>query len=390
MLYCALICVFLNDGGGLVILGMSAVLIFYEKFKFPKKSSYIIILLYISIGLYLFSFSFINELSFIENRTWVTLVVSVIMVYAVSSYLYSTNGEIVNPSSEFYEIPYWILYIYCSALLLLYIFTYWFSHVDPRGYKFGGSMHENEFAMILINSFILGIKLKHYYSSYLLCILAMFFLPSRTYLLFVFCYVFFYVFSNTVNKVRELFLLDTYFKIMLCMIIFLLSLSAIWVLILSWKYQLNQSHVGLFDTSNEGRFESILYAVRVIVEKNLYFKGIPVDYLETSKYSMMASLEGLHYKNMFIPHSSYILMMVQYSVSVCLIYLYALSKIFDRIRTRKNDAILLAYLATALIYHNMMQGGKMFILLSILLIPENLLSKVRRKKILLPKIRIKI
>lgn len=372
-LFGSILCILMSDHSAYVILLFSLFVILSEK-KRPRKDEIRIVLLLLAGTVTYLIFNFRGGLDLLSgNMEWLQVAIDMSILVSAIFHIQARSDKLNKQNKTlitFYKLSYYMIYAISVFEVFKFILTHWITGNDPRAYRYLYGLHESDFAVILIFAFSWGIKLKKYNSVLFLALLSFFFVPSRTYKFFIILFALITIFKRELYRIRKLALFNSYFKIIIFIIAFMAIFSSVWVLVLSWKYQLNESHVGIFDISNQGRMESILYAFRVIVEQLLIFKGIPISVMGSSVYSDMASMRGFHATSMFFPHNTYLLLLVQYSVVVGLIYLYVIARVFEKLKTKINDTIILSYLITACVLHNMLSAGRLFILITILMITE--------------------
>ena len=379
LLFIAMLGMFSPDFNA-VILNLGAFFIlfcYFYKLKLNRNDCLLFIIFAISITISSWTYfrhgSIYRGGMIVMNTTAVFIIAFLIAVRQNISRINEKQNKV------FYDIAYYLFFSLCFKELFLQVTRTTLRGITARGYSlYFGHLHGVDYSVIVILLIILGVKTTHYYTTIVFTILNIIFVPYRTFGFFVLFMVGIYKFYPIVQKMKRSKAFNSYLKIMIWLLVLMFLFILFWIYVIATSYEMaSQKTALILEASNAGRFASMLYGIRVIIAKSLYFYGLH-DVSDTM-YATFADSNFVK-NGLFNPHNSYILMTVQYSVFVVFLYITILSKIFDKLSSRLNDAIIISYMLTACILHNMILGGRMFMLLSILLCPSYTGNKIKHLK----------
>ena len=377
LLLSSLLCIMtdlLYSAGYIMIITALAILTIYRFYLLKAIDIKTIAILLVG----LFSYFIMTE-NIRATVRWKSPLVSVLLLLAV--YLCSNQMKENNISFSFkvqkvLDFFYFIIYIYCFNVLMIFTkdnLKDWSQrYYQLDAFPFG--WHSVTFSVVMIFLFMLGIKLNHKRLTVIMALFSWIVLPARTYKLFVLSYVLLTLFNKQWKKIRKLRLFNSYFKLMLWMVLFIILGSLFWEYVVIDRVAVKTSHTSLFDTSNMERFRTIIYSLIVIIKQHLLFKGMTI--VSYTDY-------GLLYDNGWEiingPHNSYLDVALNYSVFLALIYFYTISKVFDRLVVdEKCEKLIVSYLLTACILHELFESYHLLLLLTVIVLPD-VRTNIKRK-----------
>lgn len=269
----------------------------------------------------------------------------------------------------YYDILYYILLFFVFFYLLKFAIGYlgnWSGRMyDRKSFPFG--YHHVDFSIIVILCFIFGIRRAHYISSSLLVLFSWLILPARTSRLFFILFLFFFVLFKIKELRRRILFFFPKSVFSFCIIVFVLCMlfALFFVLVLPNFMEVKDTHAGLYDTSNKDRFTGFLYALQIIWDKKLFLKGI----FPSSQYSQLIPKSS--YITEVPPHSSFLSLILYYSIIFGGLYLFGIARWMQKKYTLsvKDGCILLSYIITSLILHDMLIGPRFFAFFCFMSIP---------------------
>ncbi|MBR6565435.1 MAG: hypothetical protein IKK79_01335 [Spirochaetaceae bacterium] len=276
----------------------------------------------------------------------------------------------INNKTILIDYLYYILYVYILSNLLFYGYhniSDWQNRMYLENNTFTFGYHHVDFSVISFFVIAIGVKRCHYVSALLLIILSWQILPSRTFKLFILLYILFVLIMYTKELKKGVFkLLSKSISVNILLLFILTMLFAlVFIVVLPSFFEVQSSHHGLYDTSNTDRFNGFLYALEVIYHEKLYLSGI----LPNESYEMIIS--DSKFKTSVYPHNSYLSIFLYYSIFFGLTYLIGIFLLLQKYFTnKKNIPFIFSYLITACILHDMLISVRIFVFLTILLIPE--------------------
>lgn len=354
----------------LIIMALLGLLVNESRVINRKTALRLVLLLSVTI-LYFCNYFFNGDSSLLIDKRYISVVISVVFLIVVSIHMdtYKAGNHIGKNSLKVYTFAYWLLYGYCFLCLVDYILHNRFVGADPNAFHYGfDKLHYVDFGIICFFLFVFGYKMHRYRSSFLFALLCFILLPARVYKLLILCSIMLLFFKRMVRMIKRRRLFNSYFKITMVLLVGTIIFAWVWVFVLPQILQLKSSHYGLFDSSNLERFESDLYSIRVIIQERLWFKFL--KYNSWKKYNTLAKTSDLYFVNIPDPHNSILLMMLYYSVIFTIIYIFLLSKVFDKLEGSTNDAFILAYLLSSCILHDLLDSNRIVLLVFLLMIPE--------------------
>lgn len=269
----------------------------------------------------------------------------------------------------FYDMLYFIMLIfilfYLAKFALVYLGNWSRRMYDLKTFPFG--YHHVDFSIIVILCFILGIRRAHFISSFLLVLFSWIILPTRTSRLFFLLFIFFILLIK-IKEFKHMFLLflpKSVFSFSIIIFSLFILLSFFFVLILPNFMEVQTTHAGLYDTSNKDRFTGFLYALQIIWNKKLLIKGV----FPSPQYSQLVPMSS--YITETPPHSSFLSMILYYSVLFGGLYFLGLTRWMQKryTKTIQDGCILLSYIITSFILHDMLYGPRFFAFFCFMSIP---------------------
>ena len=228
---------------------------------------------------------------------------------------------------------------------------------------FWGIYHHVDFSVLTFLVCAILLKRRKYIESLILAGSAWFILPSRTLkMLLILCLIIYFLRNIIYNICNNSFLRHS-----IVWIFFLLvasfAFSYVWINYLGLFFSVVEGHEGLYDTSNLERFQTIIYAGKVIIKQNLILGGVDRGCI----YSKI--IKNLPYIVTNGPHNSYIAIILYYSVCFGGIYLFFISKVIDKYMSANLIPLVITYLLTACILHGMFEGPRGILFIAMLIIP---------------------
>lgn len=297
---------------------------------------------------------------------------SIIMLSTGILVTFFRNDVIARKSkkkSGYYDYLFFILLAYVIYCLIRFTLTYlgnWGERMYAKGALPFGCNHV-DFSIIVILCFILGIRREHYILSSLLVLFSWLILPSRTSRLFFILFLFFVIFFKIkeFKKMTLLVLPKSIFSFCILVLVLCMFFALFFVLVLPKFMELKDTHSGLYDTSNKDRFTGFLYSLQIIWDKKLFLKGI----LPSSKYSTL--IPSSSYATEVPPHNSFLSLILYNSIFFGGLYLLCITRWMQNkyTQTVKDGCILLSYIVTSLILHDMLIGPRFFAFFCFMSIP---------------------
>lgn len=242
----------------------------------------------------------------------------------------------------------------------------WQKRMEFNYQTFPFGYHHVDFSVIIMLVFMLGIKRNYYISSFILGILSMIILPSRTIKLFYLLFIICLIFRKKIYSISNYKLFDSCLKKFLWLIFGVIFISYVWIFVFDDIFFIVEGHQGLYDTSNYERFQTILYAIMVIVKKGLVLHGVDtsVEYCTLVNFKDWVVNLG--------PHNSFVSIFLFYSIFFGGMYLIILSKIIDNIYSEGTMMLIIPYLLCGCILHDMFIGIRILMFLTILFVPSKI------------------
>lgn len=223
--------------------------------------------------------------------------------------------------------------------------------------------HHVDFSIIVMSVFFMGIKRQHWKMSIFLAILACMILPSRTMQLFFLSFTILYIFRKKIIYLLKYLRVNKSSYWILAMTVLIVLLAYFWIFVLGKYFTIGEGHETLYNTSDYQRFESIIYAVSVIVKEKLLFCGV-----DTGKvYSELVN--WLPFTTVLGSHNSALGMAVNYSLLFTGVYFYCLTKYIDKVMTDELFPFVISYFLCSCILHDMFVGTRGFLFVVALVIP---------------------
>lgn len=269
---------------------------------------------------------------------------------------------------------YFILLIY-SLFEVLYFgisnINVWEKRMEFQYQTFPFAYHHVDFSVIVMFVFLLGVKRNYYITSSILTIVSLIVLPSRTMRLFFLLFVMCAILKKRINAIMHKWIFNSYFKLFLWLILGVVFISYIWLFVLCDFFSIVDGHEGLYDTSNFERFQTVLYAIFVIVKKGLILHGLDTNV----EYSTLVEFEDWMIN--LGPHNSFISILLFYSVFFGGMYLFMFSKMIDTVNSEELVQFILPYLLCGCVLHDMFIGIRALMFLIVLFVP----FRIKRKRI---------
>lgn len=362
----------LNVYSGYVIIGLFAMLFF--------SSSKKIMLSNLSFLIFYSSSFFIFLLFNVENLEIHQLNNSIIMFFSSFVVYYLISNRFVNStqnSSEtlfyndrrfrhLFELLYIFIVIFYLSELLYFAYSNlqtWASRFNLENNTFPFGWHHVDFAIFAIGVFSVGMKRGYRKLSFVIAVITTLILPSRTWRLFLLLFIFSSIFSNYFYRFLNMKLFNSFFKLTLWLIGLTFIFSLVFVIILPNKMNIAESHKGLFDTSNYERFSGFIYSYQVLFEKKFLFKCANIDSIDYVRLvSSPFSWAGR-------PHSTYLSLLISYSVVFGLFFIKCISNIVEDLYSKDVMPYYLSYIITSTIVHDMFSGIRLVFFFAILIVP---------------------
>lgn len=354
-----------SSSGYLIILGFS---IFYLSSKYNISKLNLLLLFSFSI---FFLIYYVLMLPQFENNV-VYRNNSIIMFFTgFTLVLFGKKEQYAFDSKHSFHYLDFLYFYYFSFLLFIlikfaitYIGNWGLRLYDRKTFPFG--YHHVDFSILVILGFIFGIRRAHYISSGLLLILSWIILPARTSKLFFLCFAFFTLLLNIQELKKWLFyvLPKSVFSYFLISFLLTIVFAFLFVNVFPSFFVIQDNHEGLIDTSNTDRFKAFLYALQVIRYKQLFVQGIlpSLAYPEiiTSKYSVQNG-----------PHNSILSIILYHSIMFGGLYIICIISWMKKIcYNNLQRIILLSYVITSIIIHDMFVTQRFFAFFCLMSIPE--------------------
>lgn len=249
----------------------------------------------------------------------------------------------------------------------------WDRRMQLQYQTFPFAYHHVDFSVIVMFIFLLGIKRNYYITSSILAIASIIILPSRTMKLFFLLFIMCAILKKRINAIMHKWIFNSYFKLFLWLILGVVFISYIWLFVLCDFFSVVDGHEGLYDTSNFERFQTVLYAIFVIVKKGLILHGLDTNV----EYSTLVEFEDWMIN--LGPHNSFISILLFYSVFFGGMYLFMFSKMIDAVNSEELVQFILPYLLCGCVLHDMFIGIRALMFLIVLFVPFR--TEQRRIKI---------
>lgn len=306
---------------------------------------------------------------FVDRGHLNTSLLTVVMISVLLMIVPDTaeKKDISDKKFTVLDAAYLVFYSVCLYELVKYtvsnISSWDIRHSNPTFFL---GYHHVDFSVIVMAVFMIGMKREFYALSIFLAASAWIILPARTMQLFFILFVVCWVFKEKMYAISvKCKIINKSFKWMLIFFAGSIIFSFVWLSVLTLYFEVVEGHEGLYDTSNFERFQTILYAVRVIVKKRLYFNGL--DSTAIYRERLIGSIwKGFDFAG---PHNSYVSLLLFYSVSFGGIYLFGLSKIIDQVFSSKMLPYILPYLVCGCILHDMLIGVRAVMFVTVLILP---------------------
>ena len=128
---------------------------------------------------------------------------------------------------------------------------------------------------------------------------------------------------------------------------------------------IKDNHEGLLDTSNTDRFKAFLYALQVIWHKRLFVKGI----LPSLSYPEIISNSNYSVQNG--PHNSILSILLYHSIIFGGLYIICITNWMKKqCYNNLQRTILISYIITSIILHDMFVTQRFFAFFCFMCIPE--------------------
>lgn len=296
------------------------------------------------------------------------------------------SKEITNSSITILDVSYFAYFFICMYELLKYAYCNigdWSARIYVVNSTFPAEHHHVDFSVVVMLAFIIGMKRGFHILSFILAISAWIILPARTMKLFFIIFILCWLLKDRIYELcKNHKLINSCFKWMIFFVIGIIIFSLIWVFVLGAYLSTANAHEGLYDTSNMGRFQTDLYAARIIMNQKLFLNGIDTTALDES----IRGFKDYPWAHFFIPHNSYLIVLLHYSVVFGGMWLFCISKLVDKFFDSQTIPYILAYLLCGCILHGMLTGPRGFMFLTVVTMPYRV-SSIKIKKRVCFKIR---
>lgn len=270
-----------------------------------------------------------------------------------------------NKRIGFADWAYFGVYLICLFELVGFAIDYpeiWQGAIITDTFFFN-HYHHVDFSIIIMSIFFIGIKRRYWKMSIFLAILACVILPSRTMQLFFLLYVILYIFRKKIIRILKYLRANKSFFWLFTMTFLVVILACFWIFVLGKYFSVGEGHDTLYNTSDYQRFESIIYAISVIIQEKLVFSG-----LDTGKvYSEL--VDWLPFSTVLGPHNSILGMILNYSLVFTGIYFGCLTTYIDKKMTDELFPFVVSYFLCSCILHDMFIGTRGFLFVVALVIP---------------------
>lgn len=295
---------------------------------------------------------------------WRTQFVSVVVLITFYILVKKENNFLGQPRKAVYRqvllLLYYLLLIRCMFILVMHFYS------EETGYGFINGWHYVDFSVVVIFAFMLGQKLNCYFSALALAIAGCFLLEARMYKMYVILYyLFYYLFHGLIKTFKKFRFFKNFFRIIVWMMLLSVVLAFIWTFyVVGDSYPVNSYHTGLMDGSNYERFLTVINGLKSILVNMSVFFGNQIREVEKIRIFGKYIVDGRNGA-----HNSFIMLVQDFGIVFSMAYLYVTGSFFDRVSSRKNDALILSYLACCCILHNLLNSGRLFFLMTILILP---------------------
>ena len=246
----------------------------------------------------------------------------------------------------------------------------WQRRLNTPGQTFFAGYHHVDFSVVVFSAFMLGMKRGYTKLSFGLAAAAWIILPARTFRLCIISFFLCYIFRDLIYKICRRGIFRKSITWMIILVIGIIAFSYIWIFVLGRYLEVAEGHTALYDDSNFGRFQTILYSASVILHDRLFLNGLDLS----KKYGLI--VPDVPWAIDLIPHNSYYSLLLHHSVLFGGYYLFALSRCIDRFFSKKMIPYIIPYLLAGCILHDMFIGGRMIMYLIVLIVPFKNQSRV--------------
>ncbi|CAM2761035.1 O-antigen ligase family protein [Hathewaya histolytica] len=250
---------------------------------------------------------------------------------------------------------------------------------------------KNFSAMVMLLFFMYCVKNKFYLGK-ILSIGTILILNSRASVLTLILFFVVKLFRNTIWLILQKLRLNRIYKLFVLMLIFIISISYIWIFKVTSTYAVKGYQQGLNDISNKMRFAANIYAMDILKDnkEQLMIYGYDSDFKDAFNIYDHGVSDYRRFMGVRLvqPHNSIINIIVRTGIVFSLLYFYILSRIIDKLYTKDNLEYILPYLFSTLFLHELLNSRFLLFWIIVLCLPINKTIKNKKLESLFTKIKV--